>query len=83
MDGVKRDYRFDNLKGFLIFLVVLGHAIEKFQGKSLMISGSIYSVIYSFHMPAFIFISGFFTNKAQINQQYYRKIVKTLLIPFY
>lgn len=77
-----RDYRFDYLKGILIFLVVLGHTIEQLQGRSYMVAGSVYSVIYSFHMPAFIFISGFFSKKLNTMGNYSTKQVKSLLIPF-
>lgn len=58
-----RDYLFDNMKGILIFLVVFGHLIEYFVFK---IGGSIdyiYTGIYLFHMPVFVFISGYFSKK--------------------
>lgn len=48
-----RSIMWDNLKGILIFLVVLGH---------LCLNLSIGKVIYTFHMPAFIFISGLLTS---------------------
>lgn len=57
-----RDYLFDNYKALLIFLVVIGH----FTGPStkdntfLMV---LKWMIVSFHMPAFIFISGYFSKK--------------------
>ncbi len=57
-----RDYLFDNYKALLIFLVVIGH----FTGPStkdntfLMV---LKWLIVSFHMPAFIFISGYFSKK--------------------
>lgn len=28
-DGMEREYRYDNIKALLIFLVVLGHVLEK------------------------------------------------------
>lgn len=49
----------DNVKGILIFLVVLGHYLWHFLG--LGAAGYILSFIYIFHMPAFIFVSGFFS----------------------
>lgn len=57
-----RDYKMDNMKCFLIFCVVLGHIFELFY------MGGGYRIIYSFHMPAFLFISGYFAgfNKAKI-----------------
>ena len=46
----------DNLKGFLIFCVVLGHLVE-FSGFPY--SKILYCTIYLFHMPAFVFLSGY------------------------
>ncbi len=64
MEMVKkeRDYLFDNYKVFLIFLVVIGHFIE----PSYTNNGFLYTLkwfIFSFHMPAFIFISGYFSKR--------------------
>lgn len=53
-----REYQYDNLRFLLIALVVLGHLLEiagEFPHKEL-----IYELIYSFHMPAFLFLSGMF-----------------------
>ncbi|MBP7176299.1 MAG: CapA family protein [Thermoclostridium sp.] len=47
----------DNLKGILIFLVVLGHYLWTYLGFGM--AGGLVSFIYIFHMPAFIMISGF------------------------
>lgn len=55
----ERDAYFDNLKGILISLVVIGHLIEPFYFKSKFIE-IIYTFIYTFHMPAFVFLSGLF-----------------------
>ncbi|MDL2307851.1 hypothetical protein LJC48_07540 [Desulfovibrio sp. OttesenSCG-928-C06] len=53
----KRDHFFDNTKFILIFLVVLGHAFEGVNGSTI---GTIYRLIYLFHMPCFVFILGYF-----------------------
>ena len=64
--AANRDARFDNAKGFLIALVVLGHLLQKapemsgWRGNGRM--AAIYCVIYMFHMPAFAFFSGFFSS---------------------
>lgn len=52
---ISRKFNIDNIRAILIFLVVLGHLIEivNFPLKSF-----IYSEIYLFHMPAFVFVSG-------------------------
>lgn len=54
---LERDSRMDHMKCLLIFLVVFGHMLELFGGVE---KQAVYSVIYSFHMPAFAFCSGYF-----------------------
>ena len=59
-----RCYAFDNLKCFLIYCVVFGHMlilVPEDNIKLSLIKDVTYYIIYSFHMPAFIFISGFFS----------------------
>ncbi|MCR4650884.1 MAG: acyltransferase family protein [Lachnospiraceae bacterium] len=50
----------DNLKAVLIILVVLGHMLEKSGSEC---ASAVYAMIYSFHMPLFVFVSGFFFKK--------------------
>lgn len=45
---------------FLIVLVVAGHVMELAAGKNISV---LYNLIYLFHMPAFILITGYFTQK--------------------
>jgi Fucose 4-O-acetylase and related acetyltransferases len=52
-----RNYFFDNAKFVLIFLVVLGHALEGVKGYNAL---AIYKLIYLFHIPCFVFILGVF-----------------------
>lgn len=52
----KRIYKLDNIKFILIVLVVFGHLCEQ---VSFAHDRFIYLFIYSFHMPAFAFISGY------------------------
>ena len=48
----------DSLKGFLILLVVLGHCIQYAPGMDYE-SDSLWNLIYSFHMSAFMCVSGY------------------------
>lgn len=48
----------DALKGVLILLVVLGHSIQNTIGDACYIN-HLWNIIYSFHMPAFMAISGY------------------------
>lgn len=58
----QRIYKFDNIKFVVILLVVLGHVIEGYIGKSDMFK-SLWFFIYSFHMPLFVFLSGLFQKR--------------------
>ncbi|MFZ7944441.1 acyltransferase family protein, partial [Neobacillus sp. 19] len=55
----KRSKYFDNAKFILIFLVVFGHLISPLKERDRILF-TLYTVIFLFHMPAFIFISGYF-----------------------
>ena len=52
-----RIYRYDNVKALLIFLVVLGHMTTDYVSDSHLVRWTTLW-IYTFHMPAFIFLSG-------------------------
>lgn len=54
--------KWDNAKFVLIFLVILGHFADKYSGDS-SAARIIFFYIYTFHMPAFIFISGLFSKR--------------------
>ncbi len=73
MENKRIDY-FDNLKGMLIALVVLGHAIEPLLYRPSIYT--LYLIIYSFHMPLFICVSGYFSS---VNRG---KIVRSLVLPY-
>lgn len=53
----KRNDSIDFAKGFLMIFVILGHIV---QGT--IEDGNLRGVIYSFHMPLFLFISGYMIN---------------------
>lgn len=76
---MQRDFRFDTLKFLLIFLVVLGHLSYKDYGLG------VNRLIYSFHMPLFVFLSGFFTTNIHdddgtTKKKHIKWVRKTLLI---
>ena len=59
----KRNYAFDNLKGILIYLVLLGHLTFSFSHANTEFGLKLTSFIYFFHMPLFLSISGYFSKK--------------------
>lgn len=74
----------DALKGWLITLVVLGHAILDVYGD-VCFDGDIrlFNIIYSFHMPVFMAISGYFMQKPEGNGGgICVRRFKQLMIPF-
>lgn len=73
----ERDGYADYLKYVLISLVVLGHFINLYQNTKGV--GGLYTWIYTFHMPLFVFISGYFSKHIS---NYRRKSIDTLLWPF-
>ncbi len=58
----ERDYLWDNIKAFLILTVVIGHIFASFTITS-EVGENIRYWIYTFHMPAFVFVSGFWAKK--------------------
>lgn len=77
------------LQSFGIFLVVLGHSftLRNTSGIQPIVAEWTYYFIYSFHMPLFIFISGFlfiYTNAGRqiAYGRFLLKKVKRLLLPY-
>lgn len=62
----ERIYYWDNLKGLLILLVIIGHYVEYLM-KPYPELTFIWTFIYSFHMPAFIVVCGYFLGKSRKN----------------
>ena len=56
----------DSLKGILILLVVLGHSIQNTL-KEGCYDNYWWNLIYSFHMPAFMAISGYLQYRPKPN----------------
>lgn len=54
-----RDYHIDNIKGVLIILVVCGHLLSYLQDMNSTFAIGVRTFIYFFHMPGFIFMSGY------------------------
>jgi fucose 4-O-acetylase-like acetyltransferase len=59
-----RDYLFDNIKAILIILVVWGHLLASMREENDIIK-SIYIFIFFFHMPAMVFVSGYFSKSLE------------------
>ena len=76
-----RNTRLDSIKGLLILLVVIGHLIEHYLNSPTNVL--MYLGIYSFHMPLFILLSGYFFNPHQSKEklfQYTIILIETFII---
>lgn len=78
MNQINKNYFVDNLKVLLIFLVVFGHLIERYINTNDTLMG-MYMFIYTFHMPLFIFISGFLSKNIHKSK---RIFFNNLLVPY-
>lgn len=78
MRDMQREYKWDNLKGFLILLVVIGHFTESFLADSHLYK-SLWLCIYSFHMPLFFLVAGYFHRNQNIGRKLYFYISLSLL----
>ncbi|MBE6184743.1 acyltransferase family protein [Heyndrickxia ginsengihumi] len=80
MSSSGRNLYFDNAKFVLIFLVVFGHLISPYKNNDGVLF-TLYTVIFLFHMPAFILISGYFSKGFQ-KKGYIIKAIKKILVPY-
>jgi len=73
-----RNAQIDNLKAIAIVFVVLGHAIES-AGLPYRPSGAtVYALIYFWHMPLFVFLSGYLT----ASRPDHLKIISLFIVPY-
>ena len=79
--GKQRDAFFDNAKYLAIVLVAVGHSWEPLKGDSRVLEAA-YSVVYSFHMPAFIIISGFFSRSFDMRPDRLRRLITGVVVPY-
>ncbi len=75
----------DVLRGFAIFLVVLGHAVakENIVTTESIWGAALYNFIYSFHMPLFFVISGFCYNQHISYKKFLIQKSRYLLVPYF
>ena len=83
----ERNIFWDNFKGILIFLVVFAHFLYAYRSLSSSFASHLVNFIYFFHMPAFVFTTGYFSRsensnkpKAYLKLLVYYMIFNTILI---
>lgn len=75
---MERNYLLDNAKITLMFLVVFGHSLELINNNPLC--QTLYLVIYAFHIPMFVLISGMLAKSVSTQKDLFKQ-VSTVLIP--
>lgn len=76
--AVGRSSYWDNIKGLLIVLTVFAHFL--YQSTSAQPISQIVNAIYTFHMPAFVFVSGYFGKSKR--SQSFEGIIKLVFLFF-
>lgn len=77
----KRDAYFDNVKFLAIVLVAVAHAWEPVMDGSRS-ARALYMVVYAFHMPAFILISGYFSRSFEMTPGKVKRLITGVAVPY-
>ena len=77
----ERDAFFDNAKYLAIVLVAVGHVWEPLRDGSRGVS-ALYLLVYAFHMPAFIVVSGYFSRNFDASPGRLRRLVTGVVVPY-
>ncbi|MFE7772875.1 acyltransferase family protein [Streptomyces sp. NPDC057445] len=77
----RRDPYFDNAKYLAIVLVAVAHAWEPVMDGS-RATRALYMFVYTFHMPAFIIISGYFSRSFSARPDQLRRLVGGVMVPY-
>ncbi|TXS55161.1 acyltransferase family protein [Streptomyces sp. t39] len=76
-----RDAWFDNAKYLAIVLVAVAHAWEPVMDGS-RATRALYMLVYTFHMPAFILISGYFSRSYRGKPHQLRRLLTGIALPY-
>ncbi|MFG3150777.1 acyltransferase family protein [Streptomyces sp. NPDC048219] len=79
--GARRDAFFDNAKYLAIVLVAMGHSWDPLNDDSRVLE-TLYTVVYVFHMPAFVVISGYFSRSFDMRPDRVRRLVTGVAVPY-
>ena len=77
----QRDPFFDNAKYLAIVLVAAAHSWEPLMGGSRAVKAA-YIVVYAFHMPAFIIISGYFSRSFTGRPAQIKRLLTGIVLPY-
>ena len=74
--------RLDVSKFVLVLLVVIGHFIEPYYRVGNKVASILMHLIYSFHVPTFVYISGYTSGDYFNTKERRRKLISSLLLPY-
>jgi len=76
----ERDLWLDNTKMVLVTLVVIGHSWGLLPDTHF--SDSAYDFLYMWHIPAFVFISGYLSKSFQWTPRHFKNLVYVFVVPY-
>ncbi|MCM2414096.1 acyltransferase family protein [Streptomyces sp. RKAG290] len=77
----KRDAYFDNAKYLAIVLVAVAHSWAPVMDGS-RAARAVWMVTYTFHMPAFIIISGYFSRSFDLSPAKVKRLITGVAVPY-
>ncbi|WP_051247949.1 acyltransferase family protein [Nocardioides halotolerans] len=75
-----RDPWWDNAKMALVLLVVVGHAWTLLPHSAL--NDHLYDFLYAWHVPAFVFVTGYLSRSFTYEPRRLWQLVRTLVVPY-
>lgn len=76
-----RDPWFDNAKMALVVLVVIGHAWTLLPETGF--NDTLYDFLYAWHVPAFVFVTGYLSRRFAWEKVRMWRLVRTVLVPYF
>lgn len=77
---ITRDPWLDNAKMALVTLVVIGHACALLPADGVV--GHFYDFLYAWHMPAFVFVTGYLSRTFEYSPQRLWQLIRTVAVPY-
>lgn len=80
----EKSYYIDFVKGWSITLVIIGHSLQFGMNGNMILSDPLFKMIYSFHMPIFMLVSGYlfnYTVQHYNTKELFINRIRRLLIP--
>lgn len=78
--NTSRDPWFDNAKMLLVTLVVVGHAWVLLPNDA--VTEHFYDFLYAWHVPAFVFVTGFLSRGFAYSKVRMWQLVRTVVVPY-